>query len=259
MLGFNRWHLFIGLAAILCVVGVVSLAMSYIFPAPPSKIIIATAFKGATFEYYGKRYRERFARANVNLELRETEGSVENLKLLLDPNSDVQIAFMQGGISDAEHAPGLLSLGLAYNNPFWIFYSSTEPLDRLSQLKGKRIAVGPIGSGTRQAAEKILGAGSITATNAIFLPLGGTAAVGAMKDGNVDAVWIASAPDAPAVQQMLRMPNIRLLSFARAEALTRIFPDLVRLVLPQGVFDIDRDIPCGCSSGNHHAADRDND
>jgi len=54
---------------------------------------------------------------------------------------------------------------------------------------------------------------------------------------------VASAPESPAVQTMLRMPNIRLMSFARAEALTRIFPNLVRLVLPQGVFDIAENIP----------------
>jgi TRAP-type uncharacterized transport system substrate-binding protein len=37
----------------------------------------------------------------------------------------------------------VLSLGTVFNQPFWIFYSSNEPFDRLSQLKGKRIAVGP--------------------------------------------------------------------------------------------------------------------
>jgi len=40
-----------------------------------------------------------------------TEGSVENLKLLNDPRSGVQIAFMQEGITDARQAPDLLSLG----------------------------------------------------------------------------------------------------------------------------------------------------
>ena len=54
---------------------------------------------------------------------------------------------------------------------------------------------------------------------------------------------VASAPESPVVQTMLRMPNIRLMSFTRAEALTRIFPNLVRLVLPQGVFDIAENIP----------------
>ena len=220
------------------------MALIYFIPTPPSKIAIATsAIKGTTFEYYAQRYRERFARANVRLELRESPGSVETLRLLQDVSSDVQIAFMYGGTSDGEHAPGLLSLGVIYNNPFWIFYSSAEPFDRLSQLTGKRIAVGPPGTAVRQAAEHVLGTDGVTAETATFLPIAGSAAVEALRDGKVDAYWIASAPESPAVQTMLRMPNVRLMSFARAEALTRIFPDLVRLTLPQGVFDIAANIP----------------
>jgi hypothetical protein len=52
-----------------------------------------------------------------------------------------------------------------------------------------------------------------------------------------------ATPEATAVQSFLRNPNVRLMSFPMAEAFTRIFPDLNRLVLPQGVVDIDRNIP----------------
>jgi TRAP-type uncharacterized transport system substrate-binding protein len=233
-----------GLAAILCALGVISLALIYFFPTPPSKIAMATSvIKGTTYDYYAQRYRERFARANVKLEFRESPGSVETLSLLQDAVSGVQFAFMYGGTWDGEHTPGLLSMGLIYNNPFWVFYSSAEPFDRLSQLKGKRIAVGPPGTAVRQAAERVLGTDGVTAETATFLPIAGSAAVEALRDGKVDAYWIASAPESPAVQTMLRMPNVRLMNFARAEALTRIFPDLVRLTLPQGVFDIAANIP----------------
>jgi hypothetical protein len=68
---------------------------------------MATGPKGGTFEYYGSQYRETFARSNIELELRETAGSAENLELLLDPETGVQIAQMTGGISDGKHAPVL--------------------------------------------------------------------------------------------------------------------------------------------------------
>ena len=122
MLGYNRWQLFKGLAASFCVVGIVSLALIYVFPAPPSKVVMATAFKGSSFEYFGKQYREIFARSNVELELRETAGAVENLGLLQDPKSAIQIAFVTGGVSEGKPAPGVLSLGTVYNQPYWIFF-----------------------------------------------------------------------------------------------------------------------------------------
>ena len=168
---------------------------------------------------------------------------MENIKLLQDPRSGVQISLVLSGVSDGKHAPGLLSLGTVYNNPFWIFYSSNEPFERLSQLIGKRIAVGPEGSGTRASAEQILGKGGVNSETATFLPFAGTDAVEAMNDGKVDAVWIIGAPDATAVKSLLENPNVRIMSFPTAEAFTRIFPDLARLVLPQGVIDIYRNIP----------------
>jgi TRAP-type uncharacterized transport system substrate-binding protein len=243
MLGYSRWQLFKGLAAAVSIMSIVSLALIYFIPAPPSKVIMATAFKGSSFEYYGRQYREIFARSNVELELRETAGAGENFMLLQDPKSDVQIALVLGGISDGKHAPGLLSLGTVYNNPFWLFYSSNEPFDRLSQFKGKRIAAGPKGSGTRSSAEQILDKSGVNSENAVLLPFAGSAAVEALNDGKVDAVWILGAPDATAVQSLLQNPNVRLMGFPTAEAFTIIFPELVRLVLPRAVIDIDRNIP----------------
>jgi TRAP transporter TAXI family solute receptor len=240
---FSRWQIFRVLATIICIVGIVSLALIYFIPAPPSKVVLATAFKGASFEHYGRQYREIFARYNVDLELRETAGAVENVKLLQDSKSGVQIAFTTGGVSNAKQSPDVLSLGTVYNQPFWIFYSASEPLNRLEQLKGKRIAVGPVGSATRYTAEQILGKGGVNAETATLLPLGGSAADKALKDGQVDAVWIIGVPEATAVQSFLRNPNVRLMSFPMADAFTRIFPDLNRLVLPQGVVDIERSIP----------------
>jgi TRAP-type uncharacterized transport system substrate-binding protein len=124
MLGYTGRHLVIVLAAVLCVVGIVSLAVAYFIPAPPTTVTIATAFKGSTFVYYGEKYREIFARSHVKLELRETNGAVDNLRLLQDPKSGVDIGFVNGGVSKGNPPPGLLSIGLMYNNAFWIFYRS---------------------------------------------------------------------------------------------------------------------------------------
>ena len=240
---FTRWQIVKALTVVVGTVGIGSLALAYFIPTPPSKVVMATAFKGASFEYYGRQYQEIFARAHVELELRETAGAVENLKLLQDPNADVQIAFVTGGISDAKHAPGVLSLGTVYDQPFWIFYSSKKQLDQLSQMKGKRIAVGPVGSATRYMAEQVLGKGGVNSETATLLPFAGSAADKALKDDQVDAVWIIGVPEATAVQSFLRNPNVRPMSFPMVEAFTRIFPDLAQMTLPRGTIDIERVIP----------------
>ena len=239
MLRLGRGSLTKGLATILSIIGISWLALEYFVPSPPSRITIATGPKGTTFDYFGERYRERFARAGVRIDLRETAGALENFKLLQDPNSGVHIAFVTGGIADRSQAPELLSMGLIFNVPFWIFYPSGESLDGLPQLKGKRIAVGPEGSGARYTAERILSKANINSKTATLLPLAGDAAVDALNNGKVDAALIVGGSDAPAVGSLLTNPRVRLMNFSTAEAFTRVFPDLVRLVLPKGVVEID--------------------
>ncbi len=243
MLGFNRWRLFELSAAFIAVGVILSLALGYFIPAAPTTVTMATGVTGSSFEAFARRYQQILARSNVALELRETSGAVENLKLLRDPKSGVQAAFVTGGISSGKHAPNVLSLGIIDNNPFWIFYSSAETLERLSQLKGKRIAVGPEGSGTRFAAEKILGKAGINSQTATLYPLAGSAAVEALKESAVDVVWYNGGPGASAVEALLQNPKVRLMDFPVADAFTRSFPDIIRFVLPKGMFSIDPAVP----------------
>jgi TRAP transporter TAXI family solute receptor len=243
MLGFNRWHLIKLLVAILSIVGIASLALIYFIPAPPSKISIATAFKGGAYELFGHRYREMLAKSRVNLDVLLTTGSLENLRLLQDKKSDVQVAFVQGGISNGKQEPGVLSLGRINYQVIWLFYRAADTFDQLTQLKGKRVAVGQVGSATQIIVQNILAASGVTPDNTTLSPLFGAPAITALNEGKVDVVFLAVAPDAPIIQSLLRDSNIRLMSLQRADALTRIFPFLVKVVMPQGVIDLANNIP----------------
>src|SRR5260370_35783621 len=130
-------------------------------------------------------------------------------------------------------------MGIISNVPFWIFYPSSQSLDSLTQLKGKRIAVGPEGSGSRYDAERILSRAKIDAKTATLLPLAGDGAVEALKDRTADAALLVGGSNAPSVESLLNRPNVRLMNFSSAEAFLRVFPDLVRLVLPKGVVQLD--------------------
>ena len=89
MLGFTRWQIFKTSAAVTLAVGTISLLLIYFIPAPPSTVTMATSFQGSAFEYVGQRYRDIFARSHVELKLRETDGALDNIELLKDPNSGV--------------------------------------------------------------------------------------------------------------------------------------------------------------------------
>jgi TRAP-type uncharacterized transport system substrate-binding protein len=186
VLEFDHWHLLKGLAAILCIVGMSWLALDYFVPAPPSKFTIATGLKNQTYEAIGKRYREILARSHVDVELRLTNGAVDNIKLLNDPTSGIKVGIAQGGISNSDQSPDLLSLGRINYQIYWIFHRATEALDDLRQLQGKRIAIGPQGSGQRATTEKILGISGVNPENSTLLNLTTQGAENALNEGQID-------------------------------------------------------------------------
>jgi TRAP transporter TAXI family solute receptor len=239
----GRWGLFKGLAAAVCILAVTWIALDYFIPAPPSEFSIATGFQGGSAEFIGNRYKERLAHQNMKVEVLLTDGSGENFKLLQNPKSGVKVAVIQSGVSSSKEMPGLLSLGRVNYQVFWIFYRAIETLDDLTQLKGKRISVGPEGSGTRTVAMKLLASSGVNSENAQLSPLAGLGAAEALKEGSLDVMFLANTSDAPLYKSLLRDPDIRVMNLRRAEALTRIYPFLVRLVLPEGVVDLVRNIP----------------
>ena len=243
MLGLNRWHLFIVLSAILCSAAVAWLALETLVPSPPKRITIATGQRNQIYQAIGNRYRTILARSGVDVDVRLTSGAVENLKLLNDPHSGVTAGIVQGGLSDGTQSPDLLSMGRINYQVYWIFYNATESITDLRQLKGKRIALGPEGSGQRPITERILGIAGVTTDTASFVGLSAQEAVNAMNDGKIDALFLPFALDSPILGSLLASSRVRPLSFTEAEALTRIFPFLVRLVLPRAVIDFERIVP----------------
>jgi TRAP-type uncharacterized transport system substrate-binding protein len=243
MLGFTRWHVFKMLAAILCVAGLTWLGMVYLIPAPPSQITIATSPQGEHYHILGTRYQGILSGTDIKVDLRLTDGAKENLRLLNDANSGIQIGFMQGGISNSRLAPDLISLGRLDHQIFWLFYPTGETITDLTQLKGKRIGLGAEGSGDRTVCEKILAVAGITYDNSTLVTVPSEHVINNLDSGGIDAVFRTFSPDSPILHTLLRGPQYRLMNFSEAEALTRIFPYLVRLVLPRGAIDLQRKLP----------------
>jgi TRAP-type uncharacterized transport system substrate-binding protein len=234
----RRWHLIAAAAS-----AALLYAFVYILFPATSDVTLATAFKGTGFYYFGQVYRDALAKQNLRLNLRESIGGVENLRLLEDPSSGVQAGFALGGVSNGAKAPDLYSLGTIYDVGLWIFYMAPRRIDSLSQFRGKRIALGPKGSGIRIAGEKVFGSVGITSETAEFSELGGDAAFEALRNGSLDAVWTPFPPDAPMVKRAIEIPNVKIFSFNNADAYTRLYPEFAKIVLPRGVLNLAADKP----------------
>jgi TRAP transporter TAXI family solute receptor len=218
-------------------------AFQWVKPAPPNRAVIATGRSDGAYYRFAQQYRERLAREGIRLEIRETSGSVENIRLLEDPASGVDLAFVQGGTGAAAKTESLVSLASLYFEPLWVFSRTTPGPTDLRVLRGRRLAIGPDGSGTRPVALTLLAANGITEATARLLPVTGTEAVQALRRGAVDTVFLVAGPGSPAVKEMLRTPGIELLGFPRADAYTKHFPFLTKLVLPAGGLSLQENLP----------------
>jgi TRAP-type uncharacterized transport system substrate-binding protein len=213
--------------------------MSYHFlePLPPKFLVMATGREGGSYTAFGERYKQALARNGINVVLRPTSGAVENLKLLSDKNNDVQAGFVQSTVGVIDEASNLVSLGgLAYT-PLWIFYRSSDTFDDLTFLQGKRIAIGPEGSGVQQFSTEFLNVAGVTSPPSILLDISYAEAEKALLEGRIDAIMTFGAPDSPLIREWLRSRDFKLLSLSQAEAYARRFPDLSHVILPKGVID----------------------
>ncbi|MGN6318979.1 TAXI family TRAP transporter solute-binding subunit [Trinickia sp.] len=138
----------------------------------------------------------------------------------------------------------LVSLGSVSYVPLVIFYEGRER-SRLSGFAGKRIAIGPEGSGTRALALALLKANGIEpGGDTTLLPLTGQAAARALTAHEIDAAFLAGdSAQPPVMAGLLRTPGVRLFSFSQAHAYARRFPYLTDVEVPMGAFDLGKNLP----------------
>jgi TRAP transporter TAXI family solute receptor len=224
------------------------LAWKLVPPPPPNTLVIGAATPGSPYHEAAKRYAAFFEGTGVKLEVRETSGSLNNLALLKDAKSGVDAAFLQGGLAGADDVSKLNSLGRIFYEPIWIFQRTEgAALTRLSDLKGKRVLVGPAGSGTEAVARRLLTASGVTRETATLVNADLPTYPESLEANSADAGFLVLAPEARTVKRLFDSPHARLVSLAQADAYAQRFPFLSRIDLKQGVVDFARDVPAADS------------
>ena len=234
------------------------IAYELLDPTPPRRVVLATGPAQGAYTEFGRAYARALARHGIEVQLRATQGSAENLRLLRDARENVDLAFVQGGAGEAlmaidEDRSGmpLVSIGSLFYEPVWIFYRSAlrtgpagpVPLAQVGELSGLRLNLGPSGSGGRNLMLKLLHANRIGLSSLQVSELGPTDSVVALLAGKLDAIVLVSAPESSLVQMLLITPGVRLFEFAQAEAYARRFGFVSSLELPRGVVDLEHDLP----------------
>ena len=250
----HRINLIITLiAGLLIIVALLWVAIAALRPLPPRSVIMATGPEGGGFYEMGKRYKELLAREGIKLQLLSTGGAVENVERLRDPKSRVEVGFLQGGITNEKESPDLESLGTVFYEPLWFFYRGAlrggKPDIQLTYskglgfLRGRKISIGPEGSGTRALALELLSRNRIDKSFAQLISISHREAGEKLLRGEIDAALMMTSWESPIVQRLISDNHIELVSFPRTDAYVALYPFLNKLTLPAGVGDLAKNRP----------------
>lgn len=232
----RQWKIW-GPSVLVVVVGFL-ITYQFVEPAPPRSLILGTGSEGGAYHAFGMRYRAILARMGVDLILRPSSGTVENLANLGAEGGGVDVAFVQGGVAAESSKDGLAALASLYLEPLWIFVRPDHTLRWLSDLRGTQIAVGRQGSGTRVIVRQFLAANMIDDENTELTDIGGVEASEALVEGAVDAIFIVASAEAELVQSLLKEPHVRLMTIERADAYAQNYRYLKTVTLAQGAANL---------------------
>ncbi len=224
----------------------VVLAVFWFFhSAPPRTITMTSGPPGSSLEVAAVKFQTILKQKGVTLKILPSEGSEENLERLENPSSGVMVGFVQGGVTNGSNSNQVVSLGSVSFQPMLIFYRGSEPFQLLSQLKGKRLVIGPPGSGARSLALTLLALNGISNnTTATFVDLDSAAAARALADGSVDAIFLmGDSASVDVMRELLRSQTIHLFDVTQADGYVRRVTYLSRIDLPKGSIDFGNDIP----------------
>jgi TRAP-type uncharacterized transport system substrate-binding protein len=217
--------------------------LHFVRPAAPSEITISTGPKGSSFQSAAERYAKAFAKNGVTLRLKPSNGSLENLRRLADPASEVGVKLPDLGPNESRRE--LASLGTISRQPLYILVRGGAPPDRLSALAGQRLVVGPEGSGTRVLALALLKANGVEPGGATtLLDLDNELVGDALESGDIDAAFLMGDSASPRViRSIIQRPGVHVLQLSQLDAYLRKFQDLDRLVIPMGAYDLAKNLP----------------
>src|SRR6185312_13682294 len=121
--------------------------------------------------------------------------------------------------------------------PLWLFYRS-EIGEGIERFRGRRISIGPEGSGGRALALKILEQIKIDPLVGNVLGFPPQEAADKLIAGEIDIAFIVSGWDSPVVRRLMATDGIEVVSAVRPDAFIALYPFLSKVVLPAGVADL---------------------
>ncbi len=228
----------ITLSITLLIAGVMYYLYTLLDPMPKREITNATGSKNGQYYQTALKYKKLLEEEKIKVTLVNTQGSIENIKLLKEKKVD--LAFIQNGTIE-NNDTNLKALASVYYEPLWVFYhKKLKNINSVQDLKGKKISIGKKGSGTNDLSYEMLKLNGITQN---ILEYSTNEARKLLQKGEISAMFYIGSSKSDMITQLLEDENIKVLSFKRAKAYAQRFDFVGTVTLYEGIVDLEKNIP----------------
>jgi TRAP transporter TAXI family solute receptor len=210
-------------------------------------LAIATGGPGGAFYPVGKAlaalYAERIPGVETTL---LTGGSTENVQAVQRgeaalgfTQADVAyVAYRRGTESDPRPFADLRGVAMLWMNTVHVAVPQASTIETVSELAGRRVAVGTRGSGTETLARIVLESYGLRYDSVQPAFLSFVQTVDLMRRGELDAAFVVGGLPADALKDLSVDPGVRLLPVPREQVRTMRaqYPFLQPLLVPAGTY-----------------------
>ncbi|HTO04040.1 MAG TPA: TAXI family TRAP transporter solute-binding subunit, partial [Opitutus sp.] len=219
----------------------VAALLMFVDPTPPRTFTLLTGDPDGAYHAFGMKLATELKKQGLEVTLRSSKGSNENLALLASDDEATSIALVQSGLRTEAHAD-FKSLGSLFYEPLWVFTRRNFAIGNLQDLRGRRVAVGAEGSGTLPLALKVLDANGLTG-ELTTVQIGGDEATAALREGGVDAAVFVGSPQGAAIKLLIDDPELTFHGLRRERAYQTAFPNLATMTIGEGQLNLAKNIP----------------
>ena len=217
----------------------------------PQDLVMGTGSTGGTYFALGgamaNAINDKLADKKITITAQSTGASVENMNLINAGEMDLGIAMnnveanaFDGVGAFSSPVTNVSSIGVVYNEVYQIVANAATGAKNVEDLKGKKVAIGPAGSGTLGLSQKLFTAAGLD-PNKDIQPQSdsfGDAAT-KMQDGHIDAACNVLAVPASSIIEMTTSMKLAYVNISDdiLETLQATEPYFVRKVIPAGTYD----------------------
>ncbi|MFE7134633.1 TAXI family TRAP transporter solute-binding subunit [Streptomyces sp. NPDC057638] len=203
-------------------------ALWWLFPfretTPSGSLTFSTGLRNGVYQRYGEMLRDALHRdlPDVTVRLSDSHGSRMNLERIANGDADFTIATADAvaAFQDQRGTRQLRGCARLYDDYVQLVVPADSPIERVSDLRGRKVGVGQQGSGVRLIAERLLRAAEIDPASDIRpVDAGIDTLPEKLRGGGVDAFFWSGGLPTGAVETLAKSYPVRLVPLDRKLAL----------------------------------------